>query len=367
VGTVRDRLLVTGADGHVGRLLVRHYLDATDRALLLWTRARDPRSALARMAGAVAPADLATGRVRLAGGDLRQVNPFASVDPDEVGAVVHLAAATSFNVGAAEADAVNREGTARVLALARRCPRLRSVCLAGTVYASGLRSGDVRESAWDRPHGFANEYERSKWEAETVALAAPPDVPLSIVRLATVVADDASGATSVHNAVHNTLNLLRHGLLSLMPGDADNPVYLITGALAVQALAAAVNTSADGFFHAAHRAEDSLTLGAALEVAFEVFAADESFTGRRISRPRFADLTSFELLAEGAGFFGGGILGEALASLLPFSRQLYVAKQVENDRLRRLLPGYRAEDPGELLRATCTALLRPREVARVPA
>jgi len=352
-----ERLLVTGADGYVGRLLVEHYLTNTDRPLMLWTRARDTSSALARFGGIVRAADLASGRVRLVGGDLHSAEPFAAVDPHEVDSIVHLAAVTSFTVTAAEADAVNRQGTEKLLQLARRCPGLQSVCLASTIYASGLTSGAVPERALERPSGFANEYERTKWEAERLADASPAlGVPISVVRLATVVADDETGRAGVHNAVHNTLSLLRQGLLSLMPGDPDTPVYLITGALAVRALAAAIDGRAIGFVHAAHRSEDSLTLGRALDIAFEVFAREDGFA-RRVRRPRFADLTSFGLLAEGASSFGGGILGQALGSLLPFARQLYVAKHVENDALRRLLPGYRADDAAELFAAACSALL----------
>ena len=361
------RLLVTGADGYVGRLLVEHYLAHTDRSLLLWTRAGDTASALARMAGAVTPDDLSKGRVRFAGGDLREPAPFAGVDRGEVGAIVHLAAVTSFTVDRAAADAVNRDGTARVLDFAQRCPWLESVCLASTIYASGLTSGVVHERRLDGPPDFANEYERSKWEAEELLMQSPLDVPASVVRLATVVADDETGEVTAHNAVHNTLNLLRHGLLSLMPGDPSTPVYLITGELAAQALAAAVDSRAQGCFHAAHGAEDSLTLGEALDIAFEVFSRDVGFTARRVRRPRFADLTSFGLLAEGASSFGGGVLGQALGSLLPFARQLYVTKDVRNEALRRLLPAYRPDDAAAVFAATCARLLGPREASRVPA
>lgn len=362
------RLLVTGADGHVGRLLVDHWLTHTDRALLLWTRAGDAASALVRMGGAVHPDDLTSGRVRFVRGDLREAAPFARVDPGEVGAIVHLAAVTSFAVDRATADAVNRAGTERVLGFAQQCPRLESFCLASTIYASGLTAGVIDELRLvEGPPDYANEYERSKGEAEALCIRSPLDVPTSIVRLATIVADDETGQVSVHNAVHNTLNLLRHGLLSLMPGDPSTPLYLITGDLAVDALTAAVDSCAQGFFHAAHRAEDSLTLGRALDIAFEVFSHDAGFAARRVRRPLLADLTSFGLLAEGASSFGGGVLGQALGSLLPFARQLYVTKDVRNEALRGLLPGYRPQDAATVFAAACARLLDQREARRVPA
>ncbi len=363
---MRERLLVTGADGYVGRLLVRHLLAAGDDDLLLWTRARDTASALDRLGGTVTSRELASGRVRLAGGDLRDPDPFARVDPAALSGIVHLAAVTSFAVSAVDADAVNRAGTGRVLELAGRCTRLRSLVLASTVYASGLRTGAVEEAPLDSAAGFANEYERSKWRAEQLTLGAGLDVPVAVLRLSTVAADDSSGMAGTHNAVHNTLALLRHGLLSLMPGDPATPLYLVTGDLVASALQAAVRTRASGFVHVAHRAQDSLTLGEAVRVALEVFSADPGFRARGVRPPRFADLTAFGLLAEGVGSFGGGVLGQALGSLLPFARQLYVPKQVGNDALRRLLPGYRPDDAAAVFAATCEALLR-REGSRVPA
>jgi nucleoside-diphosphate-sugar epimerase len=352
------RVLVTGADGSVGRHLVQHLLASSEEPLLLWTRARDTHEALARMRGVVRAAHLVSGRVRLVAGDLRDRAPFRAVDPREVGAVIHLAAVTSFAVSAEEADAVNRDGTAKVLGLAARCPSLRSFCLAGTVYASGLRAGPVAEEPLDDSAGFANHYERSKWEAEQLVLRAGLGVPTAVVRLATVLADDASGRFSDRTAVHNTLDLLRRGLLPLMPGDPDVPVYVVTGELAARSLAEALAQRAQGVLHAAHRPEHSLTLREALDIALQTFDS---------RRPPFADLTSFGLLARGVDSFGGGVLGQALGSLLPFARQLYVGKQVDNTRLRGLLPDYRPDDAAALFRATCEALAAGRTAGRVPA
>jgi nucleoside-diphosphate-sugar epimerase len=348
------RTLVTGADGYLGGLLVRHLLSHSDRSLLLWTRAGD-RTVPDEPAATRLEAVQVGNRVQVRSGDLRSTEPFRDVDLDEVDSIVHLAAVTSFTVSRSEADLVNRLGTAKVLRLADRCPRLESVTLASTLYASGLQGGSVAEVSHDGTAGFANEYERSKWAAEQLGLAYR-GARLSILRLATVLADDDTGRASTHNALHHTLELLRHGLLALMPGHPATPVHLITGDLAVRALAAALDSDGAGIYHVTAPASHTLTLGQAIDLAFEVFGGYQAFLRRGVRRPRFVDFASFQLLADGASSFGAGILGQALSSLLPFARQLYVAKDVRNDRLAQLLPGHRPDSTADVFARMCARL-----------
>ncbi|GAB1640687.1 SDR family oxidoreductase [Krasilnikovia sp. MM14-A1259] len=351
------RIMVTGADGYLGRHLVRHLLTHTDHPLLLWVRAATAAEAEAKCAPLLRDLPGAAGRVRCTGGDLSGDDPFGAVVPDDLGAIVHTAAVTSFTVEQDVAQRVNTEGTARLLDLARRSPRLRSVCLLSSLYATGLQAGPIMELPAPVPSaGFANAYERSKWAAEAYAFG-QTDLPVSVLRVATVLADDATGRAGQHNAVHNTLRLLRLGMLALMPGLPDTPVYLTTAELVARAAAAAVSRAETGVFHVADRAADSLTLARTLDVAFEVFGADPGFARRRVARPEYADLHSYRLLADSARGFGASVLGQALTSLLPFAAQLYVGKDVGNERLRALLPGYRPLDAAALLGATCRQLL----------
>ena len=350
-------LLITGADGYLGRLLVWHELATTDRPLVLWVRAGSDGEAARRCAAAYGSAVLSNRRIRCTGGDLRDPEPFAGVVPGQISAIAHLAAVTAFTVDALTATRVNLDGTAKVLAFARRARALTRVCLASTLYASGLRSGAVPERAITERPTFANEYERSKWEAERLALG-DPDLPVTVVRTATVLADDCSGRTGQRNAVHHTLALLRHGLLSLMPGDPVTPVYLTTGEIAVRAIAAAVDRGS-GVYQVADRASESLTLGRALDVAFECFTADERFLRRRTRRPLFADLRTFQMLAGATRSLGGSVLGQAVGSLEPFAAQLYVTKQVDNDRYRALVGAAEPLDAESLFAATCARLADP--------
>jgi len=330
-------VLVTGANGYLGGLVAGRY----------------------RQMGLEV---LAPGRAEV---DLTTSDPFASVKEAERGRITHLvhaAAVTRFDVDRETAQAVNVEGTAKVVAFARRCPRLESLGLLSTVYATGLRGGAITERPYNGDAGFANDYEWSKAQAEQRVAEVAGDLPWRILRVATVVADDPSGAVTQRNAFHDTLKLWFHGLLPLVPGDARTRLYLVTGDFVVDALVRVMaSPEAGGVYHLAHSAAESLTLEAALDVVAERFESVEGFRRRGVLRPLLGDEESFELLARGVSTFGGGMVRQSLQSVVPFARQLFVGKELDNVRLRQVLgPSYRAPDAAELVRRTCDTLVATR-------
>ena len=344
-----DTILVTGAAGYVGARLVERLLATTDAHVIAWLRGD-------------APATFAEHpRVTIARGELTRDDAFASIDASAITKIVHAAAVTRFNVEAELADRVNVDGARRVFELASRCPRLDRIIYVSTVYAAGLRTGAIAEAPLDRAPRFANHYERSKWQAETMLLTDYAHLPSTIARVATVIADDDGGAVTQKNAVHNTLRLLFHGLLSLVPGEAQTPVYFVTGALVVDALAAlATGSKRPKIVHVAHSREESATLGELVDLAFDVFARDPGFQRRRLLKPLLVDAESFEMLVSGIDGFGGDAVRQALASVAPFARQLFSAKDVANDELRAILPEITAPSPAALVHDTVTHLVATR-------
>ena len=279
--------------------------------------------------------------------------------------MVHAAAVTRFNVEPALATKVNIEGTAKVIALARRCVGLSSFGLVSTVYATGLAAGPLREEAAPDGTEFANTYEWSKCAAER--LVAATDLPWRILRVSTIIADDDSGTVGQHNAFHHTLKLCFHGLLPLLPGRGDTPLYLVTADFAVDAIEAVMNAStAGGIYHVAHEHSSSITIDQLLDVAFERFARRPRFRQRRILRPLCADEESFRLLVEGVSPVAGGLVARALNNVAPFARQLYVHKQLDNTRLRRVLRAYTRPDPVRLIADTCRQLVNGWERTDAP-
>ena len=57
---------------------------------------------------------------------------------------------------------------------------------------------------------------------------------------------------------------------------------------------------------------------------------------------------------------GATVMSQSLGSIAPFAKQLFIVKDVKNDRLRAALKDYRAPEPKELLDAVCGHLLQTR-------
>ncbi len=365
-------VLITGADGYVGHRLARRLLADTDARLTLQLRAADANAAQAKVARMTELLGHApSSRIAYVHGDLTDDAPLAGADANTVDTIVHSAAVTRFNVEKDLAQRVNIDGTAKVLAFARTCPKLDSFNLLSTVYTSGLAAGNVPEVPMTGAVAFANFYEWSKNQAEQLVLDAS-DVPSRILRTATVIADDDDGNVTQLNAVHNTLKLYYYGLLSLLPGDADTPVYVVTGDFVTDAVYAAIAPGvAQGIYHIAHTRDESPTLDALLSEAFDTFEQREGFKRRNVLRPVYTDRDSFGLLTDAVKGFGGGVVTQALGSMSPFARQLYVAKSVQNERLRAIYPAYAAPDALALVRNACNYLIDSgwgkRSIARAAA
>jgi hypothetical protein len=186
-------------------------------------------------------------------------------------------------------------------------------------------------------------------------------LPWRILRVATVVADDASGHVTQFNAFHNTLKLLYYGLLSIVPGKPDTPLYFVTGDFVTDAVFKLMRNPANrAIYHVCHNRSESLTLGQLMDVAFECFAEQQDFKSRRILQPLYADAESFDLLGDAMDTFGGSIVNQALSSVSPFARQLFVEKEFLNAKLVSALSDYRAPEARQVIRNTCAYLVRTK-------
>jgi nucleoside-diphosphate-sugar epimerase len=352
--------LITGADGYIGSRIAAALLQAGDDRLVLAVRARDAsefagkRAALER---ALPPP--ATGRVSFAAADLRRDGALDQVDERVVTRIVHAAAVTRFNVEQDLARRVNIEGTARLAVFAARCANLRRVALLSTLYTAGRRSGDVAEQR-HRDTGFANHYEWSKWAAEEVLLGTP-GLPVSVLRLPTIVADGDDGHVAQYNAFHNTLKLYFYGLLSLVPGHPSTPLSLATAAFTTSAVTRLLDPAiAGGIYHICPDPADTPTLDQLITTAFAVFERDPAFRRRHLLSPAYCDEESFDDLVGAANHFRGGLIQESLASVASFGTQLYLPKTFRNDALRASWPRYRAPDPLALVETVCEHLVASR-------
>jgi nucleoside-diphosphate-sugar epimerase len=352
--------LLTGADGYLGRATARALLAERDDRLLLAVRPGPDGFAAKRDRLWHALGEPAAGRVTIVPADLREDGALDGLDPEPVTQVVHAAAVTRFNAGREEAETVNLRGTAQAAAFAARCPRLQRFTLLSTLYTAGRHTGEVYEKRHDEA-GFANNYEWSKWAAEDLLWEEHGDLPCSVLRLPTVIADDDSGRVVQQNAFHNTLKLYYYGLLSLVPGDRGTPLNFGTARFTVAAIMQLLDPAVpEGVYHACPGPEAVADLGTMTDTVFGRYERDEGYRRRKLLRPIYCDQDSFYDLIDASYSMRGGPIYDAMLSVAPFARQLYLPKTFRNDALRAVWPGYRAPDPAGLIAATTDWLVATR-------
>jgi thioester reductase-like protein len=356
-----NHILITGGDGYLGFRLAKKHLEQTDSRVTLWMRAADEKEFQAKRERLARALKEYEPRVKFHGGDLVNEKPFESIDPQSIQKIIHTASVIRFNVDEETARRVNLEGTEKLLRFADGCKNLESVGLLSTVYASGLKSGVVKEAPLDGKAGFANHYEQSKWATEAMLVRDFDHLPWQIFRVATVIADSDEGCVTQYNAFHNTLKLFYYGLLSLIPGLPETPLYFVTGDFVAGAVFELMNNPArKAIYHVSHAKIDSLTLGELIDVAFEVFDEQEDFKMRRVLKPLYSDAESFDILVDGVSAFGGGIVNQAVSSVAPFGKQLFIEKDIRNSNLISALGHYHKPDARAVILNTCRYLVRTR-------
>jgi nucleoside-diphosphate-sugar epimerase len=247
---------------------------------------------------------------------------------DRITIVVHAAADTRFSAPLQEAHAVNLEGTENVLEFASHCPRLEAFVALSTVHVAGRRTGLIREEDLHHASGFVNSYEQSKYEAELLLRERMYELPISVLRLSTVLGASTSGQVARLAAIHHALRLYYSSLAPMIPGTLDSPVDLIAADYA----AAAVEHLATGGFQAGRTfhicgGEDVLTIACMLALARETFFRYRpSWRKRAIEMPAIVDLPTFELFARSVEEVGDNILRSSVAIIKHFVPQLAYPK-----------------------------------------
>ena len=358
------RVLITGIDGYVGLRAAERLLADPGTQLVGLVHATDAATLARKRDLCTARLGAQVDRVALFPSELGREDGLAGVDAASlrgVTDVVHAAAITQFNVAKGDAIRVNTKGTRQVLDLVRGLPAVVSLVHVSTLYASGLKPGAVPEAPVGSDDGFANYYEESKWQAETSLVDEYSDLPWRIARVATVIADDEAGGVTQQNVFHQTLRLFFYGLLSIVPGAPETPLYFVTGDFVRDALVRILfEGTAHQTYNFCHTRDESLGLQKLLDLAFEEFSAESDFSKKRIMKPLLVDWEAFRLFVDGMGSTGGGFALQALKNMEPFARQLYVAKEPANAALRAVVTDYAPPDQEELARNVCRHLLRIR-------
>src|SRR5262249_19530193 len=139
--------------------------------------------------------------------------------------IIHAAADTQFLNSLDDLWETNVEGTRRVIDFAQRCRTLPKLIVVSTVCTSGTRTGRIEEISRPTPPTFVNNYERTKWESERLALSS--GVPLAIARVSIVMGSHATGAVHRMGALHHLLKWLNRGYIPVVPGTDQTPLDVI--------------------------------------------------------------------------------------------------------------------------------------------
>lgn len=357
----QTKILITGATGYLGKRLACELLRDPNNRLLLTLRAADPTAFGERCQKLGRELGATEQRVSYIHADLSNPADLDQLDATGISRIYHAAAVTRFNVEQEIAQTHNVKATRHLLNFARSCPRLRGFHYISSIYASGMASGQVEEQLIAEEPEFANHYEASKWQCEQMLASEFDDLAWNIFRVATIIADDDLGKVTQHNAVHNTLKLFYYGLISLIPGNEQTPLYLVTGDFAARAIAKLSDTEpSHGIFNVSYERKDCVKLGEFIDLAFATFCQDEGFKRKGIKKPLYVDERAFELLASGVSGFGGAVVTDALASIRPFARQLFIDKDVRNTEVQRGYGNYRAPEPRSLLHNVVQSLVASR-------
>ncbi len=236
-------MFLTGATGFVGSQAILRYIDvAPDLHFYLMLRARDDEHLAKRIDKFMTAtfgdrAEEVRPRITFVQGDLlkEQLGISDEALADLVANcdhVVHCAASVDFAMKIEQSRQFNLDGTRRVIEICEKMQRaghFRRLDYVSTAYVSGNRE-DVVDPSQLSNHGlgWANDYEQSKFEAESLVRGwRSQGNPVTIYRPSTVVGDSRTGETTNFNVLYWPLRVYARGWWNLMIGYEDTPVDVV--------------------------------------------------------------------------------------------------------------------------------------------
>jgi long-chain acyl-CoA synthetase len=336
-----ESVLLTGATGNLGTWLARRLLAEPDLVVIALVRAADPEEASRRLARAWwDERELVSAigtRIEPVAGDVAR--PDLGLDPTTLAAlvrrttlVIHAAADLRLDAPLKGLRRTNVTGTANVLEFARAVNSdhgLVRFVHVSTAYVCGRRRGEILEEGLSAADGFANAYEQTKFEAESLVRGAMSDLPVSVVRPVMIVGDSRTGAIATFNTVYGPLLRYLTGRLPLVPAGRGQRLDLVPVDWVADAVVrVAFDPRASGqTFHLAAPAGSGPTLGDVFDVARE-FAREHLGVGLPPAR-----FVPFARDALGSDRLGRMVLGRARL-LLPYVDEGRVFRR---DNVERLL------------------------------
>jgi nucleoside-diphosphate-sugar epimerase len=258
-----------------------------------------------------------------------------------VDVVHHCAFATYAGARAESAARFNLDATNEVLELCEQSGRGARLVMWSTTSVSGRLQGRIAEGELQRPPGFANAIDESRYRAEQAVREAMERVPTTVLRPSIVVGDSRSGEIDRMEGPYLLILLMLSSPVDLrvpLPGRGDVPLNLVPIDYVVDAGVAIAN--------------DPRSVGRTFHLVDE-----NPPTARRV----------FELIAEATGRPGPvGSLPSQLATALLRTPGLERFSQIPRTFLEQLATDvtYDARNTRELL--TGTGLHCPKAASYLP-
>jgi long-chain acyl-CoA synthetase len=232
-------ILITGAAGFLGTQVTRLVLNHTGQPVIVLIRAADSAAAKLRLERSWWDwPDLVKaigGRIRVCAAELSRSQFGLEISEyreliGTVSHIIHLAADIRMNGPLEMLRQNNVASVQNLLELAYEIHRLHGLVRfshISTAYVAGERRGVVSEADLTGEYGFANHYELTKFEAESLVQAAKADLPISVFRPGMVVGDSRNGAIKTFNTLYFPLRLYLTGKIRIFPVKPDRKVNLV--------------------------------------------------------------------------------------------------------------------------------------------
>jgi len=289
-----NTVFITGATGNIGGMLLCHLLeDASVARIIALVRAESVAEAKRRITGIVKTLqpelnpDRFQSRLTVVTGDITAPKMgMAATAYEQVATsvthLVHCAASTRFNVPLKEARYVNCRGVVNVMDLAAdafRRGRLERIGYVSTAYVNGHHRGTIREDDLISHPRFCNNYEQSKWEAESYVKGLMDRLPICVFRPAIVVGDSRTGRTIAFNVLYSPLKHVCSGAVNVLPGSRDTILDVVPVDYVAEAIKHILLNAVDPIgktFNLTAGPENSLSTGQIVSRALTHTAAIES-------------------------------------------------------------------------------------------
>jgi thioester reductase-like protein len=215
LASIPSHYFLTGATGLLGEYLLRDLLDR-GADVAVFARPARKQTAAQRIESIIRRWEqdgVKYKRPTVIEGDLAK--PMLGVSDDKIEwlsanchSVIHCGASVSFLYDAKQTEPYrsNIDGTRNLLNLCKRAS-IREFHHISTAYICGTRGGKILESDFDCDQEFGNDYERSKFVAESFVRSADFLDQVTIYRPSIIVGDSQTGYTSTYHGFYTPLRL----------------------------------------------------------------------------------------------------------------------------------------------------------------